>query len=206
MLALDIDGVLADTNRSVHSYLTRILGVEPTGEATWYHGLHEVYPPVFQEDAKALIKLAFKYDGGAVYTNCVPFDGAVRAANWAAEQGILVGYITRRPKRVSLQTVRWLEEFGFPMRPILFNDGTPHKVAAMRQLGATVIVEDSPKEAHALHGAGFKVFLLDKVYNTSVSRKIERVTTLDEAVFWAKQELEDYKELRKANERLEVAR
>lgn len=204
MIAFDIDGVIADTNKAVFEYVRNTLGVSPSGPVTEYHGIHLAYPIEFQDEVKELVRLAFKYDAGGVYSYAGVIDGALDAVYQVDDKGLFAGYITRRPDRVKLQTISWLDYYHFPVKPIKFHDGTPNKAQAMRELGATVIIEDSPKEAKALYDEGFKVVLVETEYNTSAPKRIERALTVGDAVFWALEYLDGYSALVEANERWEA--
>jgi hypothetical protein len=184
VIALDIDGVCADTNESLRAYCCRELGLEPTRVPipSDYYDMVSVWPLEHQERVDVLIRGAFALDEGGVYSEAPEVPYASRIAGILAGWGLVAGYVTRRPEGVLGATQSWLERNNFPRLQVRCAPrGTP-KAEIVQELGAVGMIEDSPIEALQLAQAGLRVALMDWPYNRDVRhRRVERARSWSEA-------------------------
>lgn len=160
-IALDVDGVLAD----FHSGLVRAgvgMGVPPQEWDAWE------FPPEYGRVwARASQDPYF-------WANLEPL---MAPADIPFEP---VGYITHRPIPTDV-TLRWLERHGFPRGLVVTTDGP--KSVAMRQIGATVLVDDSPANFLEVNGhPDLACFLYDARHNRDFKEFGMRIKSLDEVL------------------------
>jgi len=180
MIALDIDGVLADTRAAHKRELERELGVTLTdgGDYASFGFTHS--------DAGVMARLRevalTAWQRPTVFVDgAVPIEGAQAAARQFHQRGLLAGYVTRRHPDLRPGTQAWLRAHGFPAAPLHHMVGdTDSKAAYVFRLGADVMIEDSPREALLLAEDGVRVVLLDRPYN----REMPPHPNIKRAVGW----------------------
>ena len=165
MIALDIDGVLADTLSSMTAEVASRFDVAQgrvTRLGDWTSALGIEGRPDLQPSVDAYMQEAWR-SNEAVYSGAPALQGALRMALELHLRGVLSGYVTRRNARLADVTARWLRREGMPQLPVIHAQAT--KAEECRKLGASVIVEDSPHEIEALTRAGIEVIMPVYPYN-----------------------------------------
>lgn len=179
MIALDIDGVLADSATQLRFHLIEELGLQvddigPT--PTEYSDFASQFPERTHEQVREIAARCFASGEGQVYSNALIMPGSSNGANWLARRGLLKGYVTRRPARTRAQTKNWLREHGFPNAPLEHAPDGEGKADYAKKLKATVMIEDNPTELEALSEAGLSVIVMDWPYNRALEHPHVRVS------------------------------
>lgn len=101
----------------------------------------------------------------------------VHAVQEAIADDLGIVYLTGRPERRRMDTVRWLDAWGLPDAELLMRPDTDRrparlfKVAALRRLSSRAevayLVDDDPEVADAVTAAGVPVRLADWMARTS---------------------------------------
>lgn len=170
-IALDIDGVLCETRGHHKTALEQEFGVTlQDGSEYGAFGFH--HP---SEDVMTLLRLRALeiWQRPTVFANgeCTP--GAAHQARLFHARGLLAGYVTRRYPRLEWDTRDWLLRHDFPLQdPCRLHHmagDVDSKAEHIHRFGASVIIEDSPKEAlQILEDGRVDVVLLDKPYNREI--------------------------------------
>lgn len=163
-LVLDLDGVLANTQETLRDLLRAEFGLSSLELDGPDYDAKNYFPEALRPEAERIIRHAYATDYGGVYSRAYPYPQAVEVARELWRQGVLRGYVTRRPAAMSRVTHEWLDCWEFPKETVCFA-GPEGKAPWMRRLEANLIVEDSPAEAEAIAAAGLKVLLLRRSYN-----------------------------------------
>lgn len=77
-------------------------------------------------------------------------------------EDFVYAYVTSSPRRYIHVRRRWLQENGFPPRPVFH---ATDKVALMKELGLNLLVDDNPKHVNAAEDAGFTGVLFKPWYS-----------------------------------------
>jgi len=198
--ALDIDGVLADTEMPLKEKIQERHGLAPDSyeHSGMYHNMYQFKDDQDLEAAvRETIDYYFHFDPeGYVYKHAgVMVDNAFVAKE---NQENLVGYITRRPEMFRPMTQYWLDLHGMPKRPLYHIERGTCKTDMMKELGAEVIVEDSPTEISSCLSNGVRVIVINHNYNkeadfSQYDHRVRRVDTwrelhmyLSSSWFWMK--------------------
>jgi uncharacterized HAD superfamily protein len=163
MFAVDVDGVLANTEPWIVRALEERLGRPLPRDLNVYEaiGIRALIPeeerPAFDRAWQEVLA-----DPG-VYARATPYPGALEALLWLHRHRLLRGYVTARPPGLMKATEAWLAEWGFPPAPLV-QDGD-NRVRALHLMRAEILVEDHPEKAIRVALAGYPVFLMDHRYN-----------------------------------------
>ncbi len=163
MFALDIDGVIANSQDACLLHVCRTLGVgveRLTPCTTW--NIADCFPEEERPAAASLIRRAYTHNEGQIYTLARQIPGALDAALFLHQRELLKAYITSRPEAVRSITSDWLSREGFPLVPVYH---TENKAGAMTKARALVLIEDNPLAILALREASANVIIFDAPYN-----------------------------------------
>lgn len=104
----------------------------------------------------------FFLENAEIFARVQPYSFAAEALQELVGRGHEIAYISARPKHALGATELWLEVHGFPQGRVIL---TRDKPGALRDLGASVMVEDAPAEVAALRALGMTAIIKDQVYN-----------------------------------------
>lgn len=177
VLGIDLDGVLVNFNEGYIRTLAEVSGrllVDATYEPPcWSYATVVGYTDA--EDAAAWKSIT---KNPKFWFNLNALPGAIVALDRLAalrHDGHEVYFITSRPGvRVHDQSVKWLEEHGFPRASVLIDRGG--KGHAARALGLTHFIDDRPENCvDVMDFTGTtKVFMPRRSYNTAAQTLIDR--------------------------------
>ncbi len=172
MIALDLDGVVANLTPVVMRRLVERLGLEPADVRYWdpehYDDVLAEFPERVRTPEAERI-LSEIYGDPETYREAHPMPHALEAAQWLARRKLLTAYITRRKPHTRDVTLEWLRERGFPMRPVHHVERPETKAEVAARLGVSILVEDSPREAREFAEAGLTPILIEHRYNRSLT-------------------------------------
>lgn len=156
-VALDIDGVIADFNKSVKAKF----GIENDPHA-WYYSYtfdKELWKEL-KQDKDFWVNIEPYFDGSEL-----PFEP--------------VCYVTHRsvPKEWCEE---WLEKNNFPCVPVHVVNGT--KVKVLQDADVDIFVEDKYDNFKELNNKGIFTYLLDRPWNTRYNIGHKRIYSLNEIV------------------------
>lgn len=156
-LLLDIDETLSATNVAWFQRLEQLFG-NPEGAPI--EVLIEKYKLAqnvpFWQSPEAFAWMQEQRDSPKAQDGLPLIPGAVEGVSTLGKVAPIVGYCTVRPSSVNPNTIAWLQENGFPERPVVakpvavpFADGNRWKASALHRLWPEVtgIVDDNPKVA-----------------------------------------------------------
>ena len=156
-LVLDIDETLAATNVAWFERCIQLFGNPdnlPVPQLIDKYHLAQNNPAWQTKAAKEWMQR--QRDDPAAQDGLPQIPGAVEGVRvlYRERPEIFVGYLTVRPERVNANTLRWLQENGFPPLPLVakpddvpFETGNQWKAQALKTLypHVTGIVDDNPK-------------------------------------------------------------
>lgn len=183
MLAIDIDGTIADTHTNMRAYIAREFDLDEaaTPENDTYHNQEKEWPAEHRDAIRQLIWRGYQFNEGNVYGDATPLPGAADTLARLHERSLLGAYVTHRPQRIHEVTLAWLAQHGFPILPIIY-DSTPDKFRALADMRATAVIEDNPQVAYVAATNGLHAVLIDASYNRRVMHeRLYRVPDWDEA-------------------------
>lgn len=171
MIALDLDGVVALLTPVVLRRLAEQVGLDLDQVRYWDPAhyddlLAELPEPYRTEEVERMVSEL--YWDPETYRQAMPIPGALEAAQWLARRKLLTAYITRRKSHTEAVTKAWLQERGFPLRPVHHVERPATKADVAERIGARVLVDDSPREALEFAEAGLVPILLAHRYNRHV--------------------------------------
>ena len=88
-------------------------------------------------------------------------------------------YITARPV-VSEITAKWLDKHGFPSAPVWTVGVGGSKLDVIKQLGATIHIDDNHDTYTELNKNGVCCYLMDALHNKKFDVGIRRINSLKE--------------------------
>ena len=160
-VSFDLDGTLFDTNTAFLSYVKAhpehsVHGWPASVEevTSWDYGVGGVASAVFEE-------LGGDFSFWSTMALLPAEPGGFDALSFALRIGVS-SYLTARPPRLMLPTLRGLELAGLPSAPVRFDED---KVEGCALFDVDVLVEDALHNANAVAEAGTHVVLLDRPYN-----------------------------------------
>jgi uncharacterized HAD superfamily protein len=179
LLAVDIDGVLADY---VTGYFDFLFHNDYIAEHflidTATYNLSERFGMNKADEEKA--KREFQEGGG--FVSLPVFPDALETLNWARELGYKIALVSARPyleiRRIHSDTINWLDKNKIPYDAIFWGkDKADIVFANLYPIEPTWFVEDRDKHAIELANEGIPVLLMDRPYNQGVHHeKIIRVS------------------------------
>ena len=181
LVALDIDGVLADYPLSFQNFIKEKTGVWVDIKG---YDIYDEYSEVLGRDKLLELKHEYRESGQKRF---IPVcEGAKDLCDRIHERGFGIIFLTSRPykqyNRIFADTMEWLDKNGLKKSgdAIIFDEDKNYK--AVREFpNIEFMVEDNGKFALNIAKLGYKVFLVDKLYNKDVShKKITRLKTLGE--------------------------
>lgn len=177
VLGIDLDGVLVNFNAGYIRTLTEVSGRAMVPEnfepPCWSYAEQVGYSREEDNAAWKAIRANPKF-----WYDLNPLPGAITALDRLHARrldGHEVYFITSRPGvRVHDQSVKWLEEHGFPRASVLIDRGG--KGHAARALGLTHFIDDRPENCvDVMDFTGTtKVFMPRRSYNTAAQACVDR--------------------------------
>ena len=171
MITFDIDGTLAETFQGFYSFITAELNINRSDvrEHIHYHDPLSSYPTEHHERIRPYLTSVFQYGEHGVLSKAATLPDALDTLHTLHARDLVRGYVTRRNPRLKPLTQAWLDEHGFPAKPLIHVEEFEPKSQRVRELGADIMVEDAPHEAEELAQAGLQVILIDRPYNREVA-------------------------------------
>lgn len=178
-IALDIDNVLGDIITAARLRLAREHQFDENSlEETFLYKA-----PIRMPNGEAFNLSWDFWQCPEMLLSVPPVTGAVLAVQQLYEAGMLAGYVTRRSATSHFVTREWLTKHDFPIAPLrCVGTDDPEtayancKSAASRELGAAIILDDSPNEVRTARMNGFNAQLIDPPIGRS-----ERMALLEKA-------------------------
>lgn len=174
VIAVDLDNVIADSDRVIRSIIHRISGVHLTQADIRCYDYHKVLAARGFELSEAL---RIEHEAlETFHTQAAPDVTVVQGAQQGMSQLVSIGWhpviVTSRPASSAEATRDWLRTKEISYKSILFTEDKA-------QTGSrwTILVEDAPHHATAASEAGVSVVLVDYPWNQGVgpSANIRRV-------------------------------
>ena len=181
LVALDIDGVLADYPISFQNFIQEKTGVWVDIKG---YDIYDEYSHVLGRDKLIDLKHQYRESGQKRY---IPVcDGAKELCDRIHSDGLGIIFLTSRPykqyNRIFADTLFWLEENGMKKKgdAVIFDEDKNYR--AIKEFpNIKLMVEDNAKFAQNIASLGYKVFLIEKSYNRGITHgKIDYVKTLEE--------------------------
>jgi uncharacterized HAD superfamily protein len=167
LVAIDIDAVVADTNRRIIDRLNSEFGLELELADMDRPDFVENYPGLSLRQRHAFARALF--GDPAFYRSLIPVKDAAHHVALLRRNGFRIVYVTARPISTLNVTRRWLATHGLlPPNTLVLHPGPhePHlefKVGVARQFPLECFVEDRLETARIL--APLPVILFDYPYN-----------------------------------------
>lgn len=181
LVALDVDGVLADYPDSFQKFIKNKTGI-------WInistYDLYSEYARIVGHEKMLQLKHEYRETGQKRYIPVIP--GATQLCDDIHDLGYNIIFLTSRPvkryARIFADTIEWLEKNRLkqPGDAIIFDEDKNYR--AVREFPMIrFMVEDNLKFATEIAQLGIPVFLLDKIYNKTDEQhpNIIRVETLE---------------------------
>jgi uncharacterized HAD superfamily protein len=171
MITFDIDGTLAETFTGFHDFIATTFNINRSDvrEHIDYHDPLGSYPSEHHERIRPYLTAVFQYGEHGVLSQAATLPHALATLHALHDRNLVRGYVTRRNPRLKPLTQAWLDDCGFPAKPLIHVEENEPKSVRVRELGADVMVEDAPHEAEEIASAGLKVILIDRPYNREVT-------------------------------------
>lgn len=171
MITFDIDGTLAETFKGFHDFITTTFALDhgDVREHVHYHDPLGSYSVEHHERIRPYLTAVFQYGEHGVLSEAATLPHALDTLHALHTRNLVSGYVTRRNPRLKPLTQAWLDQHGFPSKPLIHVEENEPKSVRVRELGADVMVEDAPHEAEELAAAGLNVILIDRPYNREVT-------------------------------------
>lgn len=173
VLGLDIDGVIANTNLSIVTYLNDTLGTSYTYEGTFSHDLAKSFglsDEVMQQHFDA-----FATEERMLSLSMV--EQAAESIELLAQDYRLI-IITSRPVSWQTATETWLGNHGLGELEVLYTNGHNNRLAggagrvtkqlAAEQAGAIALIEDNEYEFHVWNSTRVELICLAQPWNASL--------------------------------------
>jgi uncharacterized HAD superfamily protein len=182
MIALDLDGTIADTKTTLNLFICSQLGLDAQTHRDAlhripdYHKIEDAYPEHLRADVKQLIRRAFSDNEGYVYDDAPSYfyweNGQAKLVshlvNKLNKMNMFAGYVTYRLPTAEAATREWLSRYEYPLdKPLIFAARNESKLEHLKQIKATCFIDDSPHQEELLE-AGILVLLIDHSYNQNV--------------------------------------
>nr|WP_297394592.1 haloacid dehalogenase-like hydrolase [uncultured Peptostreptococcus sp.] len=174
-ICVDIDGTLTSPYFFI-PYLNKLtgknLGIEDYTSIDW----NDTYGPEHSQMYKD-----FDHIHTDIYWENSLVDGAREVVNDLYDRGDRVYIVTARSSAIAHVTNSWIDKQDINYTDIFSISGNDGKVAMAEKLACDYFLEDDPSNAVNLSEAGFKVILMDAMYNRGVDgENITRVSSWDE--------------------------
>ena len=173
LLAVDIDGVLANYMAGYFTYLndSGLIGKQQI-KCHFSYNIAEVYgiPKDIEEEAKR----NFQESGGFKWLFAYP--NASKVLIYAKELGYKIALVSARPyleiRRIHSDTLYWLRENNIPYDAIFWGkDKADIVFSNLYPIKPKWFIEDRDKHAIELANEGIKVLLMDRPYNQGVNHE-----------------------------------
>lgn len=154
-IVLDLDGVIADIDKSVSNYLQQDGSVDDPSYAEWF--------TTNTKNPEAL-KL---FGNSLFWKNIKPFSDAFFQINYWASIGYEINVVTARRQEASVkEAMPWLNKWHIEIHEIYFAE-YGKKIDIVKNIDPIFVVEDNPEEIKVLESCGVKCFLRAAWYNQS---------------------------------------
>lgn len=159
ILAVDIDGVIANTNAEMlHRYSEAGVPVEDSAQEhfKWEDNFGEPYEGWVGDQMK----------DPCFWLNALPYeDGWYMVNKWFADMHD-VYFLTARWEED--ETIQWLDMWDIPYNGLITNIKKGCKWKHVKSLGADIMIEDRPEEILSLAEHDVVTFVPSRTYNKSV--------------------------------------
>lgn len=181
MIALDLDNTVVDATLGVQLVLARRLNIR-ADELSWHPSytwpvlprgmrleqLPERRPCEIQDtgDVGAVIR-AYQnlWDNPEINLEFPSVDGAAALSHELKQDGLLSGYVTRRPESLALVSAAWLRRNGFPEAPLRCA-GSGCKSLQMHSINARILLDDHNREVSSVRQSGLEAVLISHLHNS----------------------------------------
>jgi hypothetical protein len=167
-IVLDLDGVIANIDKSVSDHLFYTHGVSDEDYGSWF--------TTNTTDENALNLFRDKL----FWRNMKPFEDAYFQVNYWFSLGIDVNIVTARKQPAAIEeTAPWLDMWRInTSRPRFSEFGK--KIDIIKQIDPLFVVEDNPHEIEILQEHGIKCYLRAAWYNQDYWNKMDTIESLFE--------------------------
>jgi uncharacterized HAD superfamily protein len=183
-IALDIDGVIADTSRVVKDKVLKHFDLKDDHLIPGhdYNNIYLMENQEVQDEVNSYIKELFVTEP-EVYLEADEIKGS-----WFGSRLIKpVAYITRRPDQYGIAeaTRLWLSKNYFYPAPVFFIPKGTCKSTKAKELGVDVLIEDSPYEIMSCRENNLRTLVFRYKYNDAVvDRNTTTVNDWDNILKW----------------------
>jgi len=171
IIGVDIDNVIADTEKELRRLLNERKGLNLTREDITSYTLENI-AGIERGDLKDILDM---FNHGDIFLNLEVAEGARETMERLAEKHEVV-LVTSRPAGVEAHTRTWLKRNEIPFHRLVFADGTK-----VNDIPYELFLEDQGNFACELAESGTFVLLFDAPWNRDVSHdNMDRVYSWDD--------------------------
>lgn len=166
-IALDIDGVLADTGVAMRQRIAKEFGISENdllpGES--YNNVYKIEDVDINDRINARVREIYLTDA-TLYREAHAIEGSILGAHYLEP----VAYITRRPEGNGIKeaTIEWLDHLGYPDAPVFFIPKGTCKSTKAKELGVDILIEDSPHEITSCRENRLETIVMRYGYNDHI--------------------------------------
>jgi uncharacterized HAD superfamily protein len=167
IIGIDIDNVIADTEKRLRRLLHEEMGITLNREDIRNYSLENI-AGIRREEMSFILD---RFGNGSIFLDVEVIEGAVETIGLLKEKGHRIALVTSRPDKVRDITREWLEGNGIPYDELYFASNTK-----VNGIPYDLFLEDQDNFACELAEDGTFVLLFDAPWNRDVEHvNIERV-------------------------------
>lgn len=166
-IVLDLDGVIADINKSMFDFLNSDgIPIDQMSYGDWL---------ISNTEDEYALKI---FNNPLFWANMKPYEDAWYQVNHWFSMGYDIYIVTaRRQVNAVDQTLPWLEKWNINSQVPLFSK-FGEKVNIIKNIQPNFVVEDNPAEIEILQSVGIKCYLRKQWYNQEFWGKYDTIETL----------------------------
>lgn len=186
ILAVDMDGVLVDFNRS---FVKLLMGIQPGVKvdelssdfpSCWDYPTHYGFSKDTQSRAWTEVR-----GTGIFWQQLYPYANSYRDLELLGDfnKAHDVYFVTSRcGDTAKFETEKWIKQYGFHGYPtVVVTPDSRHKAMVTEAIGATAIVDDKPSNLEG-HVKACRTFLFKQPYNVEAQSLYHTVTSIEEVI------------------------
>ena len=166
VIAIDIDGVLAQYPESFIAFIEKETGKDFSNIELTTHNLYDLLGKELGLETMKQLKHKYRNSGEKKFLPII--ENSVNATQQLKKKGFTIVLLSARPykqhPRIFADTIYWLKNNNFMYDAIIWGENKEEKIINEFP-NMKFMVEDLLENANKVANIGYKVFLLDKTYN-----------------------------------------
>lgn len=172
VIAVDIDGVLGKYPEAFINYVETKTNIDLSQFVLTEYNLYNLLAEKIPGGVDAMKKLKHEFRQSGLECDLPVYEDGAETLRYFKSQGFKIVLLTARPyklyPRFFADTIEWLKFHNIPYDAIMWDENKEDRIVKEFPL-MQFMIEDNLENANKVARKGYKVYLIDKTYNSGLN-------------------------------------